>query len=190
MKGFIWGIILTLAAITATGLFVALTGRVSMRADNPPSRIETALAARTMDASVERAAPKATNPAGGDEATLVAGAQLYREHCALCHGDPARPESPLADSLNPRAPQFMTDKADMLQDQNFYIIEHGIRWTGMPGWKRVLSEQQTWQVVTFLSHMDNLPPAAKQVFAETAPPASTHPAPTTPKSSQNGKTAK
>jgi len=39
----------------------------------------------------------------------------------------------------------------------------------MPGWKNVLTEQQIWQTVTFLSHMNNLPPAAKQVFTETAP---------------------
>jgi len=48
-------------------------------------------------------------------------------------------------------------------------VQHGIRWTAMPGWKNVLSEQQTWQLVTLLSHMHDLPPAAKQVFAEAGP---------------------
>jgi mono/diheme cytochrome c family protein len=48
-------------------------------------------------------------------------------------------------------------------------LEHGIRWTAMPGWKNVLTEQQIWQTVTFLSHMHDLPPAVKQIFAETAP---------------------
>jgi mono/diheme cytochrome c family protein len=59
--------------------------------------------------------------------------------------------------------------ADMPENQNFYIIQHGVRWTAMPGWKNVLSEQQTWQVVTLLSHMHDLPAAAKQVFAEAGP---------------------
>jgi hypothetical protein len=40
----------------------------------------------------------------------------------------------------------------------------------MPGWKNVLSERQIWQTVTFLSHMHELPPAAKHVFADTALP--------------------
>lgn len=44
----------------------------------------------------------------------------------------------------------------MPENQNFYIIRHGIRLSGMPAWKPVLSEQQMWQVTTFLSHMDNL----------------------------------
>jgi thiosulfate dehydrogenase len=168
MKGFIGGIV-TMLLIFALGLLFALMGFVSMRADNPPSKIESTLAGRAMDASVARSAPKVANPVAADETNLVAGARLYRDHCALCHGDPAQPKSPLSDSLNPPPPQFVNDMADMPENQNFYILEHGIRWTAMPGWKNVLSEQQIWQMVTFLSHMHDLPPAAKQVFAETAP---------------------
>jgi len=95
MKGFIFGI-LTVILILALGLAFVLMGFVSMRADNPPSKMETALAGRAMDASVARAAPKLTNPVTADETNLVAGARLYRDHCALCHGDPAHPKSPLA----------------------------------------------------------------------------------------------
>jgi len=177
MKGFVFGIA-TMILILVLGVSFALLGFVSMRADNPPSKMESALAGRAMDASVARAAPKVANPVAADEANLVAGARLYSDHCTLCHGDPAHPKSPLADSLNPPAPQFTDDMADMPENQNFYIIQHGIRWTAMPGWKNVLSEQQTWQVVTLLSHMHDLPPAAKQVFAEagprTAPSSSSH----------------
>ena len=167
MKGFIIGIV-TMTLILALGLLFALTGFVSMRADNPPSKMETTLAGHAMDASVARAAPKVTNPVAADEASLVAGARLYRDHCTLCHGDPAHAKSLLADSFSPLAPQFMNDMADMPENQNFYILQHGIRWTAMPSWKNVLTEQQIWQLVTFLSHMHDLPPAAKQVFAETA----------------------
>ncbi|MDR5729819.1 MAG: hypothetical protein RB191_20595, partial [Terriglobia bacterium] len=58
----------------------------------------------------------------------------------------------------PRAPQFVDDAPDMSANQNFFIIQHGVRWTGMPAWKQSLSDQQMWQVTTFLSHMDKLPP--------------------------------
>lgn len=169
MKGFMLGI-LTMILLLALGALFGYMGFVNMRADNPPSKLETNLAGHAMDASVARAAPKLTNPVAADEANLVAGAHLYREHCALCHGDGAHPKSPFAESLNPPAPQFATDMADMPENQNFYIVQHGIRWTGMPGWKTVLNEQQTWQLVTFLSHMHELPVSAKQVFMDTAPP--------------------
>jgi thiosulfate dehydrogenase len=168
MRGFLFGFA-TMIVILALGVLFALMGFVNMRADNPPSKMETTLATRAMDASVARSAPKLTNPVTVDETNLVAGARLYSAHCSLCHGDPAHPKSPLADSLNPPAPQFTDDMADMPENENFYILQHGIRWTAMPGWKNVLSEQQTWQLVTLLSHMHDLPPAAKQVFAEAAP---------------------
>jgi len=165
MKGFLFGI-LAVALALALGLALALTGFVGMRADNPPSKIETFVAGHAMDASVARAAAKMVNPVMADEANLAAGARLYREHCTLCHGDPAHPKAVLADSLNPPAPQFMKDMADMPENQNFYILQHGIRWTAMPGWKSVVSEQQIWQLVAFLSHMHDLPPTAKRVFTD------------------------
>ena len=121
-----------------------------------------------MDASVARAAPQVANPVTADEANLTVGARLYGDHCTLCHGDPAISKSRLADSLNPPAPQFMKEIPDMPENQNFYILEHGIRWTAMPAWKTVLNEHRFGDGA-FLSHMHNLPPAAKQVFTETAP---------------------
>lgn len=167
MKGFLFGI-LAMILILAVCFIFALLGFVNIRADNPPSKLEAAIAGHAMDASVARAASKLSNPVNADEANLVAGARLYSEHCALCHGDPAHPKAPLNDSLNPPAPQFMDDRADMPENQNFFILQHGIRWTAMPGWKNVLTDQQLWQLVTFLSHMNDLPPTAKQVFTERA----------------------
>jgi len=164
MKGFIFGI-LTAVLVLVAGVLLAMMGYMGMRADDPPSKLESAIAMRAMDASVERAAPKLKNPLEADEENLVAGARLYRENCSVCHGDPAHPKAPLANSLNPPAPQFMEDMADMAENENFYILQHGVRWTAMPGWKNVLSEQQIWQLVTFLSKMHELPAGAKSVFA-------------------------
>jgi mono/diheme cytochrome c family protein len=175
MKGFILGILVTIAAIILIGLFIAETGRVDMRADQAPSRFERRLAGGAMDASVDRNAPKVTNPLQPADATLIAGAKIYADHCALCHGDPAHPESPLAKSFYPRPPQFMTDAADMGDRDNYYITEHGVRWTAMPAWDKVLSQNDIWQVVTFIGHMGNLPPDVKAVFALQAPPPAAKP---------------
>ena len=65
----------------------------------------------------------------------------------------------------------------MPENQNFYIIRHGIRWTGMPAWKQTLNETQTWQVVTFLSNVEKLPPTAKKVFGPSATSPSAMPMP-------------
>lgn len=169
MKGFVLGIVVTVVVIIAVGLFVAETGRVDMRADQPPSKLERQLAEGARDAYVNRNAPKRKNPFPVNDATLLAGAKIYADHCALCHGDPAHPESPLAHAFNPPPPQFMTNAADMGDRDNYYITEHGIRLTGMPAWGKILSTDQIWQVVTFAENIDNAPPDVKAVFALQAP---------------------
>jgi mono/diheme cytochrome c family protein len=75
---------------------------------------------------------------------------------------PANPESQFGRSFNPRVPAFFKEAPDMPENQNFYIIQHGIRWSGMPAWKNTLNETQTWQLVTFLSNVEKLPPAARK----------------------------
>ena len=53
MKGFIGGIV-TMILVLVLGLVFALMGFVNMRADNPPSKMESILAEHAMDRSEER----------------------------------------------------------------------------------------------------------------------------------------
>jgi mono/diheme cytochrome c family protein len=147
-------------------------GYVDPRADTPVGSLESAVAMPALDASVDRHAPDVKNPLPADSATLTAGMKIYQADCSSCHGDVVHPEAVFADDLKPRPPQFVTDSPDMPESQNFYIIEHGIRLSGMPSLKKVLTDQQVWQVTTFLSHMDKLPPdvAAQWKTAASAPP--------------------
>ena len=99
---------------------------------------------------------------------LVAGMTIYQANCASCHGDAHRPHGVLADALYPRAPQFIEDAPDMPENQNFYIIQHGIRLSGMPAWKQALNEQEMWRVTAFLSQMDKLPPQVSAAWKTAA----------------------
>jgi mono/diheme cytochrome c family protein len=168
MKAFLFGIILTLFVLAAGGYFLLKSGRVSFNADQAPSATERHLAMSAVDASTERNAPEQKNPVPTDEADLIAGAQLYLNHCAGCHGLPSNPESPFGRSFNPPVPAFFKEAPDMPENQNFYIIQHGIRWSGMPAWGKTLNDGQIWQLVTFLSNVQKLPPS---VLKELAPPA-------------------
>jgi mono/diheme cytochrome c family protein len=167
MKGFLFGIILTVFVLAAGGYFLLKSGRVSFAADQEPSAFEEHLAMSAVDASTGRNAPEQKNPVPTDEADLVAGAQLYLNHCAGCHGLPANPETQFGRSFNPPVPPFFKEPPDMPENQNFYIIQHGIRWSGMPAWNKTLNDGQIWQLVTFLSNVQKLSPA---VLKELAPP--------------------
>jgi mono/diheme cytochrome c family protein len=171
MKGFILGIITALAAIFLAGLIIVKTGLVNFSADQPSSDTEKHLAMSAVDASTDRHAPELKNPLPTNQDTIVSGADLYMNHCAGCHGVPSNKDSVFANSFNPPVPVFFKDAPDMSENQNFYIIQHGIRWTGMPAWDKTLNDTQIWQLVTFLSNIEKLPPAAAKKLELQAAPA-------------------
>src|SRR5271170_1128538 len=177
MKGFLVGIIATLVGLLLIGLAILKTGRVNFDADKPPSDAETHFAMSAVDASTDRRASALKNPLPASEETLVSGADLYMNHCAGCHGLPSNANSAFANSFNPPVPVFFKDAPDMSENQNFYIIQHGIRWSGMPAWNKTLSDTQIWQIVAFLSNVEKLPPAAQAVFGPQPAPANAPAAP-------------
>jgi len=169
MRNFLLGIFFALVALIAGGWFALKQGYVDFAADQRPSFVETKLAMAAVDASTDRRAGERRNPLSSTEENVAAGAKLYLDHCGGCHGVPSNPDSQFARSFYPVVPGFFQNAPDMSESQNFYIIRHGIRWTGMPAWGNTLNETQTWQIVTFLSSMGKLPPAAQKVFGPAAP---------------------
>ena len=164
MGKFLLGMLFAVAIIFVGGFVLLKKGYVNFAADVGPLPFEKSLAMAAVDASTERHAPERKNPNSPSEETLVAGAQLYLNHCAGCHGVPSNPDAPFGNSFYPPVPAFFKDAPDMPENQNFYIIAHGTRWTGMPAWNKTLTEAQIWQIVTFLSAIEKLPPAASKVF--------------------------
>jgi mono/diheme cytochrome c family protein len=169
MKGFLYGIIFTIVVLIVGGALYLKKGYMKIEADQAPMPLESKLAMAAMDASTERHAPDIKNPIQPTEQNLVDGARLYLNHCAGCHGLPSNRDSQFGRSFYPPVPQFFKDAPDMPDNENFYITQHGVRYTGMPAWNKTLSDSQIWTVVTFLSQIEKLPPAASKEL-ELPPP--------------------
>jgi mono/diheme cytochrome c family protein len=168
MFRFLIGFVLGVVAILLGMYCYVRLGFVDPRADAEVGAIEHKVAMPALDASVDRRAPDAKNPIEPSEENLIAGMKIYQTACAGCHGDIAQPHSAFGDAFYPRAPQFVEDAPDMPESQNFYIIQHGIKLSGMPAWKTSFKEQELWQVTTFLSHMDKLQPAVAAAWKAAA----------------------
>lgn len=173
MGKFIAGLIIGAAALAAATFCYAYFGYIDPRGDVQAGPIESWISMPALDASLRRHAPNLTNPVHAGQPDLLAGMNLYQSHCANCHGDPAHPTAALANSFEPPPPQFMKEAPDMPAYQNFFVIQHGIRWTGMPAWGHILSEQQMWQLTTFLGRMPHLPQPVEAEWESvaSAPPA-------------------
>jgi len=113
-----------------------------------------------------------TPPIQADEGNLVAGAEVYRDQCASCHGYHGKPSS-FAAHMYPKAPPLWEKHrrggavgvSDDPPGATYWRVANGIRLTGMPSYKDVLTETEMWQVSLLLANADKpLPPAAVDIL--------------------------
>jgi mono/diheme cytochrome c family protein len=97
-----------------------------------------------------------TNPMAGDETAVAAGKSTFEIYCMSCHGEGGQGDGPAAEALNPK-PADLTDgmmMTDLGDEYLFWRISEGGAMepfnSAMPAWKNSLSEDQRWQLVTFV----------------------------------------
>jgi mono/diheme cytochrome c family protein len=175
MRGFLFGVILTLVVLIVGALAVAYLGYMPTKADATPPLIERHLAMSAMDASMDRHAPRVGNPVPATDDNLIEGMKIYTMNCSGCHGTLDLKPSPLQKSFYPPVPQLILDPLDDPEWHIFYAVRTGVRYSGMPAWNKALSEQDIWKVTAFLSRIEKLPPGVqefwKKSFGVTALPA-------------------
>ncbi len=167
IKAFFAGVIVTILAAVACIYVILAKGVIPASADSGPLPLEGWATRMSLHATLAKEAPTTPNPVPLTDANLIAGIQLYAQHCAVCHGTAAgdASASPIAKGEYPRPPQLAADGVeDDSEGVTYWKIAHGIRWTSMPSWKATLSDQQMWTVALFLKHMDKLSPAAQQAW--------------------------
>jgi len=167
LRGFLLGVLATIVVTAVCGYIVLSSGLVPANADAEPGWLEIWAADTSLEATLDREAPKGANPVALTGDNLVAGVELYGRHCATCHGTAqgSASASPVAKGLYPQPPQLATDGVeDDPEGFSFWRIKHGIRWTGMPSWGSTLTDEQIWTIALFLKHMNKLPSAAEQAW--------------------------
>jgi thiosulfate dehydrogenase len=164
MRNFILGVIVTLAVLVLGGLAFLTFGFMPTNADAVPPRIETHTAMSALDASMDRHAPHVNNPIPPTDENLIDGMKIYTMNCSLCHGTLDRKPSPLEKSFYPPPPQVILDPPDDPEWHIFYAVRTGVRYSGMPAWNKVLSEEQMWKVTAFVTRIEKLPPGVQEYW--------------------------
>jgi mono/diheme cytochrome c family protein len=153
-------------------LFLLAFVRHGFSARGEPSAAEAFVARHLRHFAVPLAARSADNPIAPSEAVLAEARAHFADHCALCHGNDGRGDTPIGRNLYPKAPDLRALATQSLSDgELFYIIENGVRFTGMPAWGGSGShdDEASWQLVHFIRHLPELTPAELAEMAELNP---------------------
>ncbi len=181
MGRIVFGVILGLILAPVALLVWFKWGHPPVAVADPPLPMERQITQVPLSARIDRDMP-GNPPVQADEASLTAGAEVYRDQCAACHGFYGKPSS-FGAHMYPSAPALWqkhknSDVVGVSDDppgETWWKVTNGIRLTGMPAFKDTLSETQVWQVTLLLANADKpLPPAVLAIVRgeqAVAPPA-------------------
>jgi mono/diheme cytochrome c family protein len=155
--------------LVVTFIWVGSRG-ISARAE--PGVIETAVARTMRRWAVPRGDRNRQNPIKMTPEVLAAGMAHYADHCAACHANDGSGQTQMGLGLYPRPPDMRQSATQSLTDgELFYIIENGVRLTGMPAWGTGQPEQaeETWHLVHFIRHLPRITTADLEQMKEMNP---------------------
>ena len=164
---FLAGLVFGVLALGAAAAALVFSGWFDVAASVPPGALEKRVARTAVDRSVARRAPRASNPLGKDPSALRDGGQHYREMCVTCHGAPGVDPSEIGEGLNPPAPELTLTRVQARSDgELFWIVQNGIRMSGMPAFGATHKEREIWAIVAFVRHLPSLTPEEEKALSE------------------------
>lgn len=164
MKGLVVGFILGVVAVAAGAYYYFASGAAPVAVADPMMPFEQKMANMALDAHIEKQ-HVGEPPVPADEPNLLAGADVYRKNCAVCHGLPDHP-SDLFSLMFPKPTELFKGKgvADDPPSESYWKAANGIRLSGMPAFKDKLTNTQLWQVSQLVAHANVIPESVKNVL--------------------------
>jgi len=150
-------VLIGLAAGGVVAVSAFLKHGVSAR--KAPWAVEAFVARRLRHLSIPRAAGKMKNPVPLTAEVLAGGMAHFADHCAACHANEGSGGTEMGRGLYPKVPDMrLAGTQDLSDGELFYIIENGVRFTGMPAWGTGdrEHEQASWHLVHFIRHLPRL----------------------------------
>jgi thiosulfate dehydrogenase len=167
MKGWPGGFIGGLLVLPLLGFVYLRLGYAPVATSAPPLPMERYITQSALHARIDKEMPR-NEPVAATEANFLAGARIYREDCAVCHGLPGQPKSAIAKGMFPPPPHLFEGHGvtDDPAGETYWKVKNGIRLTGMPGFEKSLTDEQIWQVSEMLAKAGKLPESILTMLKE------------------------
>lgn len=151
------------ALLLAVGAFLymkyAMRG-FSARAE--PSHVEAMLAVYARSTAMPSSAKGTTNPVADSPEVEHDAMAHFADHCAVCHANNGSGDTMFGRGLYPRVPDLRARTQTLTDGEIFYIIENGIRMSGMPAFGGQDLAEDSWKLVRFIRHLPQLTSADAQ----------------------------
>jgi mono/diheme cytochrome c family protein len=162
----LWGVALLVVAVTSL-MFYA--GVYNIAADAPHTQPVYWLLKTARERSIAVRARDIVVPRDLDDPKRVAaGGGQYAEMCSVCHLAPGMKKTELSRGLYPRAPELRRESI-LSPAEQFWIVKHGVKMTGMPAWGVTHDDELLWDVVAFLRKLPELTADQYQALVKNAP---------------------
>lgn len=170
---FVFGLIVGLLILPICVFVYFRVGHPPVAVADKPFLLEKQIVRVPLQARIDKEMPRSA-PIEASEANLAAGAQVYRQQCAACHGLSGTP-SDFGGHMYPPAPQLwahhghngVVGVSDDPVGETEWKVVNGIRLTGMPAFGKVLTPTQIWQVSLLLKDAAGpLPPGVVKVVQQ------------------------
>ena len=149
-------LIVALVGMVSAFVFVKATG---LSARGTPGPVETSVARRLRAWSVPSDYRDLRNPVLRNDESMRNWMDHFADHCATCHGNDGSGQTEMGKGMFPPAPDMRAAATQGMSDgELFYVIEHGVRFTGMPAWGTGTTEgeEASWHLVNFIRHLPAL----------------------------------
>ena len=151
-----------LVTVVIVGALLAYVRGTGLKSQPEPGALETRMARAIRSVAVPTTEKARVNPLADSKDAANEGLQHFAKYCAMCHAnDGSAQKTAIGHGLFPKPPDLRAEATQQLTDgELFYIIENGVRFTGMPafgtGERTEAGDRQTWQLVTFVRHLPSI----------------------------------
>ena len=127
-----------------------------------PSRVEAMLAGYARATAMPSSAKEKANPIAESPEIEHDAMAHFADHCAVCHANNGSGDTMFGRGMYPKPPDLKTKTQTLTDGQMFYIIENGIRMSGMPAFGGQDSADDSWKLVRFIRHLPKLTSVEEQ----------------------------
>lgn len=153
-------------AAAIAGLAVVYAGIYNVAASYPHSAFTNWLLHTAMKQSVRRHARAVAPPPAELPALADKGARIFGEMCVSCHGAPGVEPAAVGTGLTPPAADLTQAAPEWSAQEIFWIVKHGVRFTGMPAWGASHGDDELWALTAFVKTLPSLSPEAYQAMTK------------------------